>query len=196
MKASQLNYPKSKCYQPRGKQVNKPSGIWYTAVTGIWQTVWLEPVSAKHITTVKTVPDIDKSRLSVDVSAVNTEAADVVEVKILEAGKVVSTAKSVPFQTLELNLPNVKLWSPESPFLYDMTISLYHKGKLVDQVKSYCAMRKISAKKDENGIMRIQLNNKNNFQYGPLVGISTARETYWICTTIPDLRCTYTMLKE
>ncbi|GHT43528.1 beta-galactosidase [Bacteroidia bacterium] len=155
-------------YQPRGKQVSRPEGIWYTAVTGIWQTVWLEPVNEKHIASVKTVPDIDKSRITVNVNAINTQAADVVEVKILDAGKVVSSARAVACQTLELNVPNAKLWSPESPFLYDMTLSLYSKGKVVDVVKSYCAMRKISTKRDENGIVRIQLNNKNNFQYGPL----------------------------
>jgi hypothetical protein len=155
-------------YQPRGKQVSKPEGIFYTAVTGIWQTVWLEPVSEKYIASVKTTPDIDKSRVAVEVNTVNTQAADVVEVKILDGTTVISTAKSIPCQTLELNVPNAKLWSPDAPFLYNMVINLYNKGKLTDQVKSYCAMRKISVKKDENGIMRIQLNNKNNFQYGPL----------------------------
>jgi hypothetical protein len=155
-------------YQPRGKQVSNPNGIWYTSVTGIWQTVWLEPVNDKYIAEVKTVPDIDKGRISVNVNTVNAQTTDIVEVKILDGTKVISTAKAVSCQTLELNVPNAKLWSPDSPFLYDMTINLYNKGKLVDQVKSYCAMRKISTKRDENGIVRIQLNNKNNFQYGPL----------------------------
>jgi beta-galactosidase/beta-glucuronidase len=155
-------------YQPRGKQVSNPNGIWYTSVTGIWQTVWLEPVNEKYIASVKTVPDIDKNRISVNVNTVHTQAADVVEVKILDGKTVIATAKSVACQTLELNVPNAKRWSPESPFLYDMVINLYNKGKLTDQVKSYCAMRKISTKKDENGIVRIQLNNQDNFQYGPL----------------------------
>ncbi len=91
-----------------------------------------------------------------------------IEVKISTNGTLVSTAKAAACETLELNLPNAKRWSPESPFLYDMVINLYNKGKLIDQVKSYCAMRKISTKRDENGIVRIQLNNENLFHYGPL----------------------------
>ncbi|MDR0691434.1 MAG: beta-galactosidase [Prevotellaceae bacterium] len=157
-----------KGYQPRGKQVSKPEGIWYTSVTGIWQTVWLEPVNEQHIAAVKTVPDIDKGRLSVQVDATAAHASDVVEVKITESGTLVASAKAVASQQLELYIPNAKLWSPESPFLYDVEIGLYHKGKLTDKVKSYMAMRKIAAKQDENGIVRLQLNNKDYFQLGPL----------------------------
>ncbi|MDR2621890.1 MAG: beta-galactosidase [Dysgonamonadaceae bacterium] len=155
-------------YQPRGKQVAKPEGIWYTPVTGIWQTVWLEPVNEKHIASVKTVPDIDKSLLSVRVDAQNAQASDVVEVKITDGGKVVASAKAVVCQDLELSIPDAKLWSPESPFLYDMEISLFHNGKLTDKVKSYCALRKIATKRDSHGIVRLQLNNKDYFQFGPL----------------------------
>jgi beta-galactosidase/beta-glucuronidase len=155
-------------YQPRGKQVTKPEGIWYTAVTGIWQTVWLEPVNAKHIVSVRTVPDIDKKRLSVSVETAGKQAADIIEVKVYDGKTVVSTAKAAACQTLELVISGAKLWSPESPFLYDMEISLVNGGKTLDNVKSYCAMRKISYKKDEDGIFRFQLNNKNCFHYGPL----------------------------
>ncbi len=157
-----------KGYQPRGKQVNNPHGIWYTPVTGIWQTVWLEPVSDLHINAVKATPDVDKNRLSVNVCTENTQVADVVEVKVKDGATVIAQAKAVPGQTLDLNIPKAKLWSPESPFLYDMEVTLISKGKVVDQVKSYCAMRKISTKRDANGIMRMQLNNKDYFQFGPL----------------------------
>ncbi|MDR1720747.1 MAG: beta-galactosidase [Dysgonamonadaceae bacterium] len=155
-------------YQPRGKQVSRPEGIWYTAVTGIWQTVWLEPVNEKYINNVKPVPAIDVNKLSVDVCTENAQPGDVVEVKVLDAGTVVATAKSVTGQTLELNIPDAKLWSPDSPFLYDMEINLYSNGKIVDKVKSYCAMRKISTKRDRRGVTRMQLNNKDLFQFGPL----------------------------
>jgi beta-galactosidase/beta-glucuronidase len=155
-------------FQPRGKQVNKPESIWYTAVTGIWQTVWIEPVNEKHIASLRSVPDIDKSRLSVTVSAKNAQPADVVEVKISDGKNIVATAKATTCQTLDLNIPDARLWSPDSPFLYDMEISLYSNGKVVDKVKSYCAMRKISSRRDENGIVRMQLNNKDLFQFGPL----------------------------
>ncbi len=155
-------------FQPHGKQVKNPNGIWYTPVTGIWQTVWLEPVNEKYIANVKSVPQIDNNRLSVNVCAKNTQAADIIEVKVKEGTKVITTAKATINQTLDLNIPNAKLWSPESPFLYDLEVTLYNKGKVVDQVKSYCAMRKISTKRDANGIVRMQLNNKDYFQFGPL----------------------------
>ncbi|MDR2057792.1 MAG: beta-galactosidase [Dysgonamonadaceae bacterium] len=157
-----------KGYQPRGKQVGRPEGIWYTPVTGIWQTVWLEPVNEKHIAAVKTVPDIDKNRLSVQVDAANAQTSDIVEVKITDGGTLIASAKAAAGQTLELSIPNAKHWSPESPFLYDMEINLFHNGKPADRVKSYCAMRKIATKRDEQGIVRLQLNNRDYFQFGPL----------------------------
>lgn len=155
-------------YQPRGKQVSKPNGIWYTPVTGIWQTVWMEPVAAKSIQTIKTVPNIDKGQLSVNV---NTRAAgfgDVVEVKVLDGNNVVATAKTSASETLEISVPNAKLWSPESPFLYTLKVNLISNGTVTDQVNSYFAMRKVSTKRDKNGIVRLELNNKPYFQFGPL----------------------------
>ena len=160
--------PTDKSYQPRGKQVNKPEGIWYTPVTGIWQTVWLEPVNKKHITNVRNVPDIDNNKLNVEVCSQNTTEADIIEVKIFDSGKLINSAKAANGQSLSVSIQNAKLWSPDSPFLYDMEINLYSEGKLADQVKSYCAMRKISTKRDKNGVMRIQLNNKDCFNFGPL----------------------------
>jgi len=155
-------------FQPHGKQVSRPEGIWYTSVTGIWQTVWLEPVNEGHIAAVKPVADIDNNRMSVDVLTENTRSSDIVEVKILSEGNLIASAKAVPSQTLTLNIPDAKLWSPESPFLYDMEINLYANGKITDKVKSYCAMRKVSTQRDENGIVRLQLNNKDYFMFGPL----------------------------
>ena len=155
-------------YQPRGKQVNKPHGIWYTPVTGIWQTVWLEPVNEKHISAVKNVPDIDNNRIAVDVCTQNTNRTDIVEVKIFDNDNLINSAKSVAGQSLEISIPNVKLWSTDSPFLYEMEINLYSKGKVVDRVKSYFAMRKVSMKRDKTGVMRMQLNNKDIFHFGPL----------------------------
>lgn len=155
-------------FQPRGKQVIEPRTIWYTPVTGIWQTVWLEPVNEKHITYVKSVPNIDTSNLSVNVDTHNPELSDLIEVKVKDGSTVVATSKAAIGQTIDLNIPDAKLWTPEMPFLYDMEIILYSKGKVVDRIKSYCAMRKISTKKDENGIIRMQLNNKDYFHLGPL----------------------------
>ena len=154
--------------QPRGKQVVKPEGIMYTSVTGIWQTVWIEPVTTNHISQVKSVPDIDNNRMKVDVCTQNAQTGDVIELKVKDGATVIASAKAASGQTFNLFIPNAKLWSPESPFLYDMEILLYSKGKIVDQVKSYCAMRKISSKRDDHGIVRMQLNNNDYFHLGPL----------------------------
>ena len=160
--------PTTDGFQPVGKQHTNPHGIWYTPVTGIWQTVWLEPVSPQYISHIKAIPDIDKNRLSVAIDAENVKSADTWEVTVKDGSNVVSKAKGVVGQSLDVSINNVKLWSPESPFIYDLEIALFSNGKLVDKVKSYSAMRKISTKKDENGIVRMQLNNKDYFQFGPL----------------------------
>lgn len=155
-------------YQPRGKQVSKPNGIWYTPVTGIWQTVWMEPVAAKSIQTIKTVPNIDKGQLSVNVETRTAGFGDVLEVNVLDGNNVVATAKASANQSLEISVPNAKLWSPESPFLYTLKVKLISNGTVTDQVNSYFAMRKVSTKRDKNGIVRLELNNKPYFQFGPL----------------------------
>lgn len=157
--------------QPRGKQVSHPEGIWYTPVTGIWQTVWLEPVADTHITDLRILPDIDASKLSVDV--LNSAPADAkglkAEVKVLEGGKTVAQGSSVNACPVEIQMPaGFKLWSPDAPNLYDLEVTLYKDGKPVDRVESYAAMRKFSTKRDANGIVRLQLNNKPIFQFGPL----------------------------
>ena len=160
--------PTEKGYQPIGKQTSRPEGIWYTSVTGIWQTVWIEPVAVNHVTAVKAIPDIDKEVVDVTVSAAKCCVADYAEVALFDGVKQVSVAKGVTGKALRLAVKSPKLWSPESPALYTMKISLYSAGKKIDEVSSYTAMRKISTKRDANGIMRMQLNNKDYFQYGPL----------------------------
>lgn len=154
--------------QPRGKQVKEPKGIWYTPVTGIWQTVWLEPVAQKSIANLKTVPDIDSGTVSIDADIIGGTYGDIVEVTVSDGGTAIATAKSAVGESMVLGIDNAKLWSPESPFLYDMQVKLMSYGKTVDEVKSYFGMRKISMKKDDHGIVRMQLNNKDYFQFGPL----------------------------
>jgi beta-galactosidase/beta-glucuronidase len=160
--------PTDKSFQPRGKQVTSPNGIFYTAVTGIWQTVWIEPLPETHITSLKTTSDIDNNKVSVIVETSSAKPSDVAEVKLSENGKVIAAVKSVISEKIDLYVPDAKLWSPDSPTLYDLEVTLSNGGRTVDQVKSYCALRKISYKRDENGIVRLQLNNKNLFQFGPL----------------------------
>ncbi|SBV96608.1 sugar-binding domain-containing protein [uncultured Dysgonomonas sp.] len=154
--------------QARGKQIKNPHGIWYTPVSGIWQTVWMEPVAQKHIAAIKTIPNIDNSQLSIDICTEGTTPGDIIEVTVKDGAKTVATSKFAAGQSTDINIPDLKLWSPETPFLYDLEVTLYNNGKAADKVKSYAAMRKISSKRDANGIYRFQLNNKDYFQFGPL----------------------------
>ncbi|MCM5661578.1 glycoside hydrolase family 2 protein [Galbibacter mesophilus] len=154
--------------QPRGKQVEEPKGIWYTPVTGIWQTVWLEPVSEKYIENLRITPDIDASSVSILAETDNTSYGDVVEVSVMDGEKVISVSKTRADEALQVHLKDQKLWSPENPFLYNVKVRLLSEGEQVDEVNSYFAMRKISKKRDKNGIVRMQLNNQDYFQFGPL----------------------------
>lgn len=156
--------------QPRGKQVAKPEGIWYTPVTGIWQTVWLEPVAPRHLESLRILPDIDSNTLSVNAAPSETVPGQMVEVLVSDAGRTVAQARSINGQPVVIDMPaDVQLWSPANPKLYDLEIILRNPdGKVSDRVKSYAAMRKFSTARDANGIVRLQLNNRNLFQYGPL----------------------------
>lgn len=151
--------------QPRGKQVLKPHGIMYTAVTGIWQTVWLEKVNKTYIESLKITPDIDAGKVKIEV----TSSAPA-EVKVQGAfdGKRVAEAKGKSGEAIELEVPDARLWSPDSPNLYDLRVTLVDGDKKLDEVSSYFGMRKIEVKKDEAGINRLWLNNEVVFQYGPL----------------------------
>lgn len=154
--------------QPRGKQVKKPHGIWYTPVTGIWQTVWLEAVPETYIVNTKQTPDIDDKTLTVSTKLNNLLNSDKIKVEALENGKVISSAFAENNGTATLKLDDPKLWSPDKPFLYDLRVSLVRKDKIIDQAMSYFAMRKISMGVDDKGVQRMLLNNKFLFQYGPL----------------------------
>ena len=154
--------------QPRGKQVLKPSGIWYTSVTGIWQTVWLEAVPETYIISTKQVPDIDRQILTVMVNVENTQPGDMIHLTAWDGGEMISEIESPEGKEIILPMKDPRLWSPDDPFLYDLEISVIRKGKVIDEVKSYFAMRKSSLKADENGVLRMMLNNEFVFQYGPL----------------------------
>ena len=154
--------------QPRGKQVAEPRGIWYTSVTGIWQTAWLEPVPAASIASLRPVPDGDGGCLRLHVRLRGGRERDIVEATAKDGQTVVATARGGPQEPLVLKIADAKLWSPDSPFLYDLEVALHRDGKPLDRVTSYFGMRKIAVDKDEQGVPRLFLNGKPLFQYGPL----------------------------
>jgi beta-galactosidase/beta-glucuronidase len=153
--------------QPHGKQVIKPEGIWYTPVTGIWQTVWLEWVPDAYIDLTKHTPDTDNQQVVVSTSVIDRKPGDILEVSAWKGHEQVAMEKGSD-TTATLHITDPVLWEPAQPFLYDLKIALIRNGKKIDEVKSYFAMRKISIAPDNKGIQKMLLNNKFLFQYGPL----------------------------
>ncbi len=153
-------------WQQRGKQRLKPHGFWYTATSGIWQTVWLEPVSDTHITKIRLTPDIDSSKISIITSLSGCTDKAVIKAQISDG------ENEIFFGEISQNdfviIPEQKLWSPESPFLYDLVLNVYVDGVLCDTVKSYFGMRKFHIGRDDKGIPRLFLNNEPYFQRGLL----------------------------
>ena len=154
--------------QPRGKQVSKPGGIWYTSVTGIWQTVWIEAVPSTYIKSIKQTPDIDKQVLNIDVAVENKESGDMIRISAWDGDRMISQTSSQIGEGIALDVNNPRLWSPDDPFLYDLKVSIVRNNKVIDEIKGYFAMRKISLRPDSKGVLRIMLNNRFVFQYGTL----------------------------
>lgn len=153
--------------QPRGKQVKTPNSIWYTPVTGIWQTVWFEAVPLSYIHRTKHIADIEKNELKITTSIKNFKAGDRVKISVWEGNRRLNE-KEFSDTTNVLSIADAKRWSPSNPFLYDMRVALTRKGKVIDEIKTYFAMRKISMAPDDKGVQRMLLNNEFVFQYGPL----------------------------
>jgi hypothetical protein len=156
--------------QPRGKQVSKPGSIWYTSVTGIWQTTWTEPVNAPgHITGLKIKTDIAKNEVTVTTHVSQTLGNTAVHIEVLDAGNVIAEASGLG-SAYTIKVPDAKHWTPESPHLYALRV---HVGGMkaesgTDRVESYFAFRKIAVGKDAEGVRRMVLNDKALFQIGPL----------------------------
>nr|WP_294903373.1 sugar-binding domain-containing protein [uncultured Lacibacter sp.] len=154
--------------QPRGKQVKSPHGIWYTPVTGIWQTVWTEAVAATYIADTKQTPDVDHKAVHVSAKVDGMLPGDQLQITAWDGTTKVAEKTLMAETETSLEIANAKLWSPANPFLYDLSYTIIRKGKVVDEVKSYFAMRKISMQPDQKGIQRMLLNDQFVFQYGPL----------------------------
>ncbi|HYW80593.1 MAG TPA: glycoside hydrolase family 2 TIM barrel-domain containing protein [Thermoguttaceae bacterium] len=162
--------PSSSGDQPRGKQVDKPQGIYYTPSTGIWQTVWLEPVPSARIGRIKLVPDVDNSCLRLIVEGIGTDATHSIVAVARDGDVEVASAVGRVGAELRLDIPSsqLKLWSPDTPVLYDLSVTLQEKDAAVDEVASYFGMRKIDLARDDDGFMRMRLNGEFVFQNGPL----------------------------
>jgi beta-galactosidase/beta-glucuronidase len=174
-------------FQPRGKQVSKPSGIWYTAVSGIWQSVWMEPVAPAHVTDYNVVSSIKEKAINVTVDAEGVQEGDVIKVFLLNGGigystetanaakpatdglyAVLASGMTVPGGTVTLNVRDPKLWSPDSPYLYGLDIQILRNGKVIDRVASYTAMREVGAYRKNSNTKLMGLNGEGLFQLGPL----------------------------
>ena len=173
--------------QPRGKQVSNPKGIWYTAVSGIWQSVWMEPVAKSHITDYNVVSNIKDSTIDVTVSTEGVQEGDVVKVFLKDGGTgystesaqaaavakdglyaVLASGMTVPGGTVTLNVRNPKLWSPDLPYLYGLEIQILRGGKIIDRVAAYTAMREVGAYIKNSNTKLLGLNGQAIFQFGPL----------------------------
>ena len=151
-------------HQQRGKQILVTKGFWYTATSGIWQTVWLEPVNRCRIDSLRLVPDIDEGVIRINIKR-TCKCGGKLYAKVLEGDKVVFDSEIA--DKAAIPVPDARLWRPEDPFLYTLLLTLDCNGEK-DEVSSYFGMRKFSIVKDSAGIPRLGLNNKPYFQRGLL----------------------------
>ena len=161
--------------EPHGKQkidaIRHPGGIMYTPCSGIWQTVWLEPVPAASIATVRLMPDVDAGTLRVTVEGRGSMAGLAVEAAALDGEREVARGGGSPGAEFSLKIPAAKLWSPDRPFLYGLKVSLRPRPRRRGSGSSRKLFRhaeNFALGKDEKGVMRILLNGKFVFQSGPL----------------------------
>jgi hypothetical protein len=152
----------------RGKQQLNQVGIWYTPVSGIWKTVWMEAVNPVRIDKLIPETDIIHNSVTLNFNYINIRGDEQLNIKITDQDKIIVSGKYPISDKITINIPNPVLWTPETPKLYAIDIELIKKNTTIDRVGSYFAMREVSSQKDENGYNRIFLNNKPIFQYGTL----------------------------
>jgi len=159
--------PTDKGPQPRGKQVTSPGGIWYTSTTGIWQTVWIEPVNEAYITSFRTFTDADSGIIKIQAQIQDADDGALTFNVLKEGTSIASVTCNVNAEA-ELKINDPILWSPDKPYLYDISIELKRNGELIDKINSYTGIRKVSVGKAPDGFTRILLNNEFLYQNGPL----------------------------
>lgn len=145
--------------QTGGKQsrIYQSKGARYTRTTGIWSTVWMEPVDSLGLRSAYIVPDLDGSRFIITPDFYATAAGCEIEATVTDSGRKVASRRCSASDGISLDIPvkNARAWSPESPVLYDIELSVYRNGNLIDRVKSYAGMRKIEVRGNQ-----LLLNNK------------------------------------
>ena len=159
--------PSDRGGQECGKQSLNPKAIWYTPVSGIWQTVWLEVVPEVSIAALRLTPDLEGQSLTVEVKIRGNVEEVRVEAEVTSKGEKISVLSESKYQ-VRIDIPNPVAWSPSNPHLYDLCVRLVREEKVIDEVGSYFAMRKFSLARDKQGFLRFQLNNQPLFLYGPL----------------------------
>ncbi len=169
--------PTDESTQPRGKQVLKPEGIWYTPTTGIWQTVWLEPVSLNRIASIE-INAHPENGIAIQPRLWTPQPGNyTVELKARDGAREISRAE-ISFEVggrspessarVILSAEGLELWSPENPKLYDLDIALRLNGEIIDAVRSYVGVRAIEIAEDDAGVMRFSLNGEPCFMIGTL----------------------------
>ena len=148
--------------QPRGKQTLNPRGIMYTPTSGIWQTVWIEPVAQGGVEDLRIVPDLESKSVKVSVDLFGNAEGDVT---VSVGGGRTATGKAG--QTVVVPVDDPKLWTPDDPHLYEMTVTVARDGKEADKVGSYFGMRSIRMA-EVDGAPQLLLNGKPIFMFGPL----------------------------
>jgi hypothetical protein len=162
-------------WQPVGKQRNVPDrGIFYTGSSGIWQTVWMEPVTARaYVADLDTATDVDTGTLALTVDTGGDAAGLTVRAVVSNGDVQVATAEGAPGRPLDVQVPDARLWSPDDPFLYDLEVTLRDGDQEVDRVGSYVGMREIGTVQGADGRLRITLNHEVLFL------MSTLDQGFW-----------------
>ena len=157
--------------QPVGKQSLEPAFIQYTAVTGIWQTVWLEPVPGTRIEGVYVVTEDDLEGVAVRVQTEGARPGDRVELVAIADGREVASGRAgldPAFVEIGLRIPGARRWSPDDPFLHDLRVRITRDGQTVDEATSYFGVRTVGTGRDAEGVWRILLNGEPIFHLGLL----------------------------
>ncbi|MGW7283603.1 LamG-like jellyroll fold domain-containing protein [Streptomyces sp. NPDC054844] len=158
--------------QPMGKQTTNPGGIFYTQSSGIWQTVWMEPVADTSIDNVVTTPDIDTGTLAVTVESGGASAQARVEAVARDKrGKVVGRVGGPANEELRLPVAKQHLWSPDDPYLYDLDVKLTD-GRSKDEIDGYFGMREVGIE-EVGGYRKLVLNGK------PVFSLATLDQGFW-----------------